>query len=70
MIKSPPKKQKKNLAHAVCMYHYVCISKLLEEAFQVLSFQAPSVFSLQPPLHMCPQINTLNKKNSMDIFLD
>lgn len=49
---------------------YVCISKLLEEALQVLSLQAPGVFFVQPPLRTCPQISTLNKKNSMDIFLD
>jgi hypothetical protein len=44
MIKSPQKKQKKNSAHAACIYRYVCISKLLEEALQVLSLQASSVF--------------------------
>jgi hypothetical protein len=42
----------------------------LEEALQVLSLQAPGVFFVQPPLRTCPQISTLNKKNSMDIFLD
>jgi hypothetical protein len=44
MIKSPQKKQKKNSAHAACIYRYVCISKLLEETLQVLSLQASSVF--------------------------